>query len=112
MFQKIKSSLVLKKIFINIDIMRKLMSIIYNKKIQKNLGISIIDYRRLSGRYKKEENGEIKEYNGADNKILFEGKYINGKRNGYGWEYNEKGEMIFRGEYVDGKKWKGTEYFI
>ena len=82
MLRKIKSVFILKKVFINIDIMRKLTSIIYNKSIQKNLGISILDYRRFSGRYKKVENGKIEEYNSLNNELLFQGKYIEGKRNG------------------------------
>ena len=110
MLQKIKSSFILKKVFINIDIMRKLTSIIYNKKIQKNLGITIVDYRRYSGKYKKEENGKIEVYNSYNNELLFKGNYLNGKRNGLVREYNEKDQLVFQGEYLDGKKWKGLEY--
>ena len=38
---------------------------------------------------------------------MFEGQYLNGKRNGEGNEYNEEGQLIFKGEYLNGKKWKG-----
>ena len=41
-------------------------------------------------------NGLYKEY--YDNKIIFEGEYLNGKRNGKGKEYNRFGSLIFEGE--------------
>ena len=43
---------------------------------------------------------------------MFEGEYLNGKRNGKGKEYNDNGELIFEGEYLNGKRWngKGKEY--
>ena len=36
--------------------------------------------------------------------LIFEGEYLNGKRNGKGKEYNDNGQLIFEGEYLDGKK--------
>ena len=52
----------------------------------------------------------IKEYDKSGN-LLFDGKYIKGKRNGKGKEYHNN-ELIFEGEYLDDKKWngKGKEY--
>ena len=47
----------------------------------------------------------MKEYN-FDGKIIFEGEYLNGKRNGMGKEYNN-GELLFEGEYLNGKYWNG-----
>ena len=69
----------------------------------------MIDYKRLSGRYRIEENGKIKEYNSYNHELLFQGYFSNRKRNGEGIEYNEEGNIIFKGEYLDGKKWKGIE---
>ena len=43
-------------------------------------------------RYKKNDN------------ILFEGEYLNKKRNGKGKEYYEDGELKFEGEYLNGKR--------
>ena len=78
-------------------------------------------------------NGKKREY-GFDNKLEFEGEYLNGKRNGkgieyynngelryegefldnkrngYGKEYNDKGLLIFEGEYLYDQKRKGKEY--
>jgi len=40
--------------------------------------------------------------------LIYEGEYINGKRNGKGKEYNLEGKIIFEGEYLNGKKkWNG-----
>ena len=51
------------------------------------------------------KNGEgfIEEYNKYD-KLIFEGEYINGKRNGKGKEYNNNHNLIIEGEYLNGKK--------
>ena len=43
--------------------------------------------------------------------VRFEGEYLNGKRNGKGKEYNDKGIIVFEGDYVKGTKTgKGKEY--
>ena len=41
--------------------------------------------------------------------IIFEGEYLNGKRNGVRKEYYESEEIKFEGEYLNGKRHgKGT----
>jgi len=47
--------------------------------------------------------GDIKEYN-YDGKLIFEGKYFNGKRNGYIKEYINDGKLIFEGLYLNGER--------
>ena len=43
--------------------------------------------------------------------MIFEGEYLNGKRNGKGKEYDEDCNLIFEGEYLNGKRnGKGKEY--
>ena len=42
--------------------------------------------------------------------MIFEGEYLNGKRNGKGKEYNINGKLIFQGEYLNGKRWNGKGY--
>ena len=42
-----------------------------------------------------------KEYNG---KLMFEGEYLNGKRNGKGKEYDFNGKLKFEGEFLNGTK--------
>ena len=41
---------------------------------------------------------------------MYEGKYLNGKRNGKGIEYYKNGNIKFEGEYLNGKKWNGKGY--
>ena len=96
MLKKIRSTFILKKIFNHIDNKRKLQSIVHNKKLQQKLGLNLIDFRRVSGRYIEERNGKTIEYNSYNHQIIFEGKYLNGKRNGEGEEYNEDGNLIFK----------------
>ena len=107
MWRKIKSSFILKKIFYSIDIKKKLNTIAYNKKIQKKFGLNLIDYKRVSGKYMKEEYGITKIYNSYTDDIIFKGNYANRKMNGEGVEYDENSKLIFAGEYLNGKRWNG-----
>ena len=44
-------------------------------------------------------------------KMLFEGQYLNGKRNGKGKEYYHDGNLSFERDYLNGKRnGKGKEY--
>ena len=107
MWRKINISFILNKSFNYLDTKRKFNIIVYNKRIQKNLELNLIDFKRISGKYKIEEHGIIKIYNIFTKNLLFKGYYANGKINGKGWEFNKKGKLIFQGEYLDGQKWKG-----
>ena len=52
-------------------------------------------------------NGTVIEYN-KKGEVIFARKYVNGRRNGFGGEYQK---LIFEGEYLNGKKHgKGKEY--
>ena len=42
--------------------------------------------------------------------MIFEGEYLNGKRNGKGKEYYDYGKLKFEGEYLNGKRWNGKGY--
>ena len=40
--------------------------------------------------------------------LVYEGQYLNGERNGFGKEYDEKnGKLIFEGQYLNGKNGMG-----
>ena len=58
--------------------------------------------------------GKIKEYDYCKGFLLYEGEYLNGRRNGKGKEYNAwNGKLKFEGELLKGKrngKGKGKEY--
>ena len=86
--------------------------IIYNRKMQKKLEISLINYKFFSSKYKiGEKNGKGQEFFGANDEMVFEGEYKNGKRNGKGKEYDYHGNLRFEGEYKNGKRnGKGKEY--
>ena len=49
-----------------------------------------------------------KEYHSYNGKLIFEGEYINGEKNGRGKEYYIRSPdeeiLIFDGEYINGKK--------
>ena len=78
----------------------KLQIVKYNKTLQKNLDIGIINYKYFSWKYIiYESNGNVKEYDYGD-KLLYEGVYLNGK----GKEYDFYGKLFFEGEYLDGKE--------
>ena len=53
------------------------------------------------------KNGKGKEY--YKGKLTFDGEYLNGKKNGKCTEYNFKGGK-FVGEFKNGNKWNGTGY--
>ena len=89
MWRKIKSIFILKKIFINVENTKKMNIIVYNKKIQRKMGLNITDFMRFSGRYRVEEDDKIKDYSSYDHRLLFEGQYANRKRNGDGKEFDE-----------------------
>ena len=68
----------------------------------------IINYKYLSERYViYESSGTAKEYDSINDKLIYEGGYLNGQRHGKGKEYYNDGILSFEGEYLYGKKkWK------
>ena len=44
------------------------------------------------------------------NKLIFEGEYLKGKKNGKGKEYYFNGKLKFEGEYLNNNKWNGKGY--
>ena len=65
------------------------------------------DFGRLifEGEYLNEKrNGSGKEY------YFDKGEYLNGQRNGKGKEYNKFAEVMFEEKYLNGKRWNGTGY--
>ena len=119
MLEKIKAIYFSLNEFTYLEERRKLKLIRYNKIYQTTLGISLINYKTLSGKCIIHEgkdiwkiydtfedhlifegnypNGEGKEY--EEGKLIFEGEYLNGKRNGNGKQYDEDGNLIFEGVY-------------
>ena len=113
MLDNIKSCFFVKLIFSYLDEKRILELVSYNKNLQNIIDINLINYKMLGDKYKiVETNGRIKEFFRCNDKIAYEGEYLNGKRNGKGKEYNKKGQLIYEGEYSNGKRHgKGKEYW-
>ena len=101
-----------RKLFSYIEENKKLEIIRYNKYLQKNINISIINYLHLANRYIiYEAKGIGKEYNHGNDKLIYEGEFLHTKRNGKGKEYYDDGKLIFEGEYLNDKRnGKGKEY--
>ena len=112
MLGNIKSSFFLKFVFSHLYKEMQLKLIIYNKKLQKTLGISLLDYKIYTNRYIiYESNLTAKEFDIYNDKLIFEGEYLNRKRNGKGEEFDND-ELVFSGEYLNGKRnGKGKEYY-
>ena len=111
MLKIVRSSYFIKLLFFHLDEKQKLKVVKYSKRIQKNLNISLINYKYYSGRYIiYESNEKGKEYDFNFERLIYEGEYLNGERNGKGKEYDNKGDLIFKGEYLNNRRWKGYEY--
>ena len=135
MLNNIKSLFFTKLIFTNLKDNKKLDLIRYNKRLQQQVDINLIDYQIYNGNYivyetktkgkeydhsgallydgdflNFKKHGKGKEY-GSVKAMIFEGDFINGKRNGKGKEYHIDGKLIFEGEYLNGvRNGKGKEY--
>jgi len=127
----IKSSFIIKNMFSFLSKKKLLNMVMYNQQFQKLLSVNIEKYIKTSGKYKiVGKNGKGKEYMRDPNiefegdylylkekdiyynYLIFEGEYINRKRNGKGREYNYNGELEFEGEYLNGERnGKGKEYY-
>ena len=59
----------------------------------------------------KNREGYVKEYN--DDKLVFEGEYLNGEKNGKGKEYRAKHETReFRVDYDEYQEYTETSYYL
>ena len=107
----IKSFFNLNEVFSFLDNRKKLSIIIYNKKLQKKFGVKISNYKKLSRRcIIVKKDGQGKEFIINTNKLIFEGEYLNRKKNGKGKEYYDDGKLKFEGEYLNDKRWNGKGY--
>ena len=70
-----------------------------------NSGRLLFDGEYLNG----ERNGQGKEYSHRNNILIFVGEYLNNQRNGKGKEYNN-GKLVFEGDYKNDKRWEGKGY--
>ena len=112
MLSNIKSSYTCEQIFSYIEKKTQLKIIVHNKKFQSLLNFTLKTYKTTSGICRIiEKTGFGKETNLKTNKLIFKGRYLNGKRHGKGTEYNSRGNKIFEGSYLNGERsGKGKEY--
>ena len=103
MLRNLKSIYFIRILFSLVNDKTKLRLIKYNKNFQNIIDINIINYKIMSGRYIiYDSSGKGKEYDSYEDSLLFEGKFLNGKRwEGKGKEIN--GDIILIGEYSEGK---------
>ena len=113
MLENIKATYFIKLLFEYVDERQKLKVVKFNKSLQNIINMSISNYKFFLQKYTiKESNGIRKEYYGRNDLLLYEGEYLNGKRNGKGKEYYNNGKIKFEGEYLNGKRnGKGKQYY-
>ena len=83
MFKNVKSLYIAKIIFSFLHEKGKLEFFKYNKEFRAKIHINLLNYKLYSNKYIiYEENGKGKEYNFLNNKLEYEGKYFQGKKQG------------------------------
>ena len=116
----IKSMIITKNVLSYLNPRKKFELIKYNNNLKNSFGLNIEDYKQYSKKYiAGNKDGFVKEFLLYYDKLVFEGKYKNGKRNGkgkeyyYDPEYNEtEGRIKFEGIYSDGNIKSGKGYNI
>ena len=83
------------------DLMDDFLKLHKVSKIYDSNNNKINSLNNKSGYYKLCDSHDI---------LIFEGEYINGKRNGKGKKYYENGKIKFEGEYIKGERRRGKEY--
>ena len=72
MLDNIRSKYIVKQIFSLMNEKQKLNIIKHNKNLQNIIGINLTDYKIIFGKYiKYEKDGSVKEFNIANDKLLF-----------------------------------------
>ena len=119
--KNINSNYIIKHIFSFLE-NRLFMDIIRNnKKMQKKLEISLETYENLCPVIIEKKRDDYFSFSFKDDNIyraytkdkqyvIFEGKYLHGKKNGYGTEFYFNKKKKFQGEYLNGIKINGTGY--
>jgi len=82
----------------------------WNGKGFCNIGNYMYVLENGNGFVKEITDNFYRQKNLKGSKIIFEGQYLNGKKNGKGKEYTINKDLIFEGEYLNGKRWNGKIY--
>ena len=111
----IKSVFTIRLIFSFVEEKKKLDLIHYNKNLQNIIKIDLVYYKRIGGiKIILENNNKGKEIMLGSNVTLYEGEFLNGKRNGHGKLFDEEyGKLVYEGEFLNGKfNGKGKLYIL
>ena len=104
MLDNIKSTFFQKILFSYLKNTKQLGIVKYNKNFQNLLGLNIKHYQILSRKYIIYESKKFgKEYGAYSDFLIYEGEYINGRRNGKGKEYR-LGQLAYEGDFKYGKR--------
>ena len=107
----IKSNYIIKFIFSLLRKRRQLYLITYNKNLQNRIEVNIEDYKKESGIcVEGGRNGKVKIYTLNTNKLIYEGDFLNGKKNGIGKDY-WNGKLEYEGGYLNGLKNGQGKYY-
>ena len=102
MLENINSYYIAQIVFSFIDSKKGYKLVQYNKRLINRLKINPLYFKILSGKYLVyKKNRKVREYDLLKDYLIFEGEYLNGKRNGKGIEYRPQ---KFEGNYLDGKR--------
>ena len=109
---KIRSKVIMKKVFSLIIENHKLSLLTYNKKLQNKLFLDINNYKNISQKYQKVENNneKIKQYILSTDILLKELTYETYNNKIIGREYDGNGNLKFFGEYINNRKISGKGY--
>ncbi len=111
MLEKIRLPNFFKKLFSFVTEKVKLNLLKYSKSLQKVLELSLDIYKEVAGKYViYGSDNTAKEYWISTEKLIYEGGYLNRKRNGKGKEYYHNGKLKYEGEYLNRHKWNGKLY--
>ena len=116
MIHNVRAKGILQIIFSVLNDKTKLYIINHNKILYEKLEIDLEFIKKISGKYRKSrlKGKDIgKEFSLDENILIFEGDYLNGKKNGNGKEFYLNGDIKFEGEYLNGRRYgKGKEYDV
>ena len=114
MINNVRAQGILQIIFFYLNDKTKLYIINHNNILYKKLDIDIEFIKKISGKYRKSRlkgKGIGKEYSLEEDILIFEGEYLNGKKNGHGKEFYLNGDIKFEGDYLNGRRnGKGKEF--
>ena len=110
MLSRIKASYFILKVFSFLEEKNLLEIIKYNKNLQGALDRNIINYKIFSGKYmiyEDESNKKRRIYDAYNDALIFEGEFLNGRKNGKVKEFDDFLKLEFKKGFLYRSKWNG-----